>query len=86
MKITEFLKEGDVIAFPTHRARRAPLMKKLAKASSKYTDDGERIDKYVIADDNFIVHAEFNSQKAAAEALPELMMKTGRRDLYVTTL
>ena len=42
MKITD-LTEGEVIAFPTHQAKRGSLMSKLAKASSKYDDSGSRI-------------------------------------------
>jgi hypothetical protein len=48
MKIKDFLREGDVVAFPTHMAKRDSLMSRLGKASSKYNDAGEHLKPYII--------------------------------------
>ena len=34
------LKEGEVVDFPSHLAKRSQLMKRLGKASSDYDEDG----------------------------------------------
>jgi hypothetical protein len=84
VKIKDFLNEGDVVAFPTHMAKRDSLMSRLGKASSKYDDKGEHLKPYVIADDDFNFYGEYKTADEAEKHLATVMLKTGKRDLYVT--
>ena len=83
MKIGDLLNEGEVMAFPTAAVKHQRTLDKLASASSTYHANREKIKKFTIFDPAGKSYGDFETYDEADKAMPEIMMKSGKRNLHI---
>jgi hypothetical protein len=83
MKINEILSEGNVLDFPTKDVKRSKMLDRLASASSSYHANRELIKQFTIFDPAGKSYGDFETYEEAEKALPEIMMKSGKRGLHI---
>jgi len=83
MKVSDFISEGDVLAFPTKDVKRSRMLDKLASASSTYHANREKMKQFTIFDPAGKSYGDFATYEEAEDAMPEIMMQSGKRNLHI---